>query len=77
MNKIRRNKLSVLQDQISEIMSALEELRDEEEYAYENLPESIQESDRGCVMSDAIDNMDEAMSLLEDVSSCLDEAKGE
>jgi predicted outer membrane protein len=52
-------------------------LRDEEEEAYENLPESIQESERGETMTDAIGNLEDAISTLEDATSCLSDAKGE
>lgn len=77
MNKDRRARISALQEQLQDIMSALDEIRNEEQEAYENLPESIQYGERGDAMADAIDNMDEAASLLEDIDSYLDDAKGE
>ena len=76
MNKSRRSRLSILQEQIQDIMSAMDEIRNEEQEAYDNLPESIQYSERGDAMTDAIDSMDEAASLLEDIDSYLDDAKG-
>ena len=77
MNKDRRARISKLQDQLQDIMSALDEIRNEEQEAYDNMPESIQYGERGDAMTDAIDNMDEAASLLEDIDSYLDDAKGE
>ena len=77
MNKDRRARISALQEQLQDIMSALDEIRNEEQEAYYNLPESIQYGERGDTMADAIDNMDEAASLLEDIDSYLDDAKGE
>ena len=40
--------------------SSIETIRDEEQDSYDNLPESIQDRDRGQAMSDAIDNLDSA-----------------
>ena len=77
MNNTRRKHLSDLQDKLRDIMSDLELLRDEEDEAYNNLPESIQLSEKGDSMAEAIDNMDEASSLIEDVISYIDDAKGE
>ena len=77
MNKDRRARISALQAQLQDIMSALDEIRNEEQEAYDNLPESFQYGERGDAMTDAIDNLDEAASTLEDVDSYLDDAKGE
>ena len=77
MNKARRSKIGKIQEQISDMLSDLNEIRDEEESSYYNLPESIQSSDRGEAMSEAVDNLDEAISMLEDVDSYLNDAKGE
>ena len=76
MNKIRRKHLSEIQDRLSDIISDPNEIRDEEENAYDNLPESIQASERGDAMSEAFDNIDEAITMLEDASSYIDDAMG-
>lgn len=77
MNKARRSRIAEIQDKLSNIISDLEEIHDEEENAYYNLPDSIQMSDKGDAMSEAFDNIEEAISMLEDASSYLDDAKGE
>ena len=69
MNKNRRDRLAKLSDQISDIMEKLEELRDEELEAFENLPESLNSSEtRG---NDANSNRryDDALSSLENADS--------
>lgn len=76
MNKSRRSRLSELQARLADIMADLDEIRNEEQAAYDNLPESIQYSERGDTMSETLDNMSEAASLLEDVDSYLEDAKG-
>lgn len=40
--------------------------------AYENLPESLQSSERGDSMQENIDNLDEAIQGLDDVKSTLE-----
>lgn len=75
MNKTRRDRLAKLSDQISDIMEKLEELRDEELEAFENLPESLSSSERGEAMENAIGAMEEALSLLENADIRMLDAK--
>ena len=75
-NKNRRDRLAKLSDQISDIMEKLEELRDEELEAFENLPESLNSSERGEVMQTAIGAMDDALSSLENADSRILDAMG-
>lgn len=65
MNNQRRKELEKIiariedvRSEIEEIKDAIEMVRDEEEVAYDNLPESIQDSDRGQAMQDAINALD-------------------
>lgn len=51
----------------------LSEVRNEEDAAYDNLPESIQEGERGDEMLEAIDTLDDAMISLENVISNLED----
>ena len=76
MNKNRRDRLAKLSDQISDIMEKLEELRDEELEAFENLPESLNSSGRGETMQTAIGAMDDALSSLENADSRILDAMG-
>lgn len=77
MNKSRRARLDKILEQIDDIICDINTVREEEEEAYENLPESIQDSDRGQAMTDAIDNLEEAINNLEDIEDYLNEAKGD
>ena len=72
MNKIRRKelakivaKLEELEALHQEIMEELEAVRDEEQEALDNLPENLQESERGEQMQEYIDAMESAMDDLE------------
>lgn len=89
MNKTRRKELNALQDRMTAlqfsdlfdelraIAEALESLRDEEQESFDNLPEALQDGDRGQDMQAAIDAMTEAydaLDALESPQDALDEA---
>lgn len=59
MNKARRKKLGEIIDQLEYLREDLDAVASEEREAYDNLPESLQESDRGCAMEEAADELDE------------------
>lgn len=73
MNKDRRKRLATIVDAIDEQMGELEYLRDEEQEAFDNLPESIQYSDRGSEMEDGISEMDDLYNDLEDIRDRIQE----
>ena len=83
MNKYRRPLIERLQDKIVEIRGLVEDLiyevegiKDEEQEAYDNLPENFQKSDRGYAMDEAIGNLNNALSCLEsDIYNALDEVE--
>lgn len=58
---------------IQQAYDTLTEVREQESAAYDNLPESIQEGDRGDEMQEAIDTLDEAIDSLDDVISNLED----
>ena len=58
MNKARRKQLVALRAKIEELQELLEEIRDDEQDALDNLPESLQDSGRGKDMEKAIGCMD-------------------
>lgn len=73
MNAKRRNAIeSVINELIerfeeikAEAIDQLSEIRDEEQEAYDNLPEALQDSERGENMQNCIDALEEFMSDLE------------
>ena len=76
MNKNSRDRLAKLSAQISDIMEKLEELRDEEQEAFENLPESLNSSKLGETMQTTISAIDDALSSLENTDSQILHAMG-
>ena len=73
MNKQRRKKISEIIEKLEDIVVELEELASEERDAYNNLPESIQYSERGEAMDAAADELDEVSGEVTDLSERLEE----
>jgi hypothetical protein len=69
MNKSRKSRLSKINADLETLKDSLDTIMNEEEEAFGNLPESIQDSDRGQAMQDAIDNLAEAT---DSIQSALD-----
>lgn len=85
MNNQRRKALKALRLQLEavhaalsnfdleQIASDLTDLRDEEQESFDNMPEGLQQGDRGQASSDAIDQLEGAISHLETVQEALQE----
>lgn len=74
MNRERRKQIEAATAKIAEAEAALQaaqeiiqEVRDDEEAARDNLPESLQDGERGQAMQEAIDALDSALSDIEGV----------
>lgn len=74
MNAKRRTSLMNIQDIMEKAMNRLKELLEEEEEARDNIPESLQNSERYERANEACDNLSSAINALEEVSSYLEEA---
>ena len=74
MNAPRRKSIQEVIDQLEELKSTIETIMDEEQEAYDNLPENLQGSERGEAMSEAADNLDSAFSSMEEVLDYLTSA---
>lgn len=71
MNKQRRKEIANAIRQIENVVSSI--LADEEE-AFDNMPESLQESERGDISQEAQDNLSNAIDALEEAIICLEDA---
>lgn len=63
MNANRRKRLEKVIGRLTELMDEIDAVREDEQEAYDNMPEGLQYSERGEQMSDNIDTLD---------MSCLD-----
>ncbi len=74
MNQARRN---IINNQISALQDAehhLSDVREEEQEAFVNMPESLQGGERGEAMQEAINQLDEAMEAIRNACDALSEA---
>ena len=74
MNKIRRRELEQAKQILKDAKEIIESVYKEEEEAFDNLPENLQDSSKGDTMEDnvfemedAIENIDEAIDHLENI----------
>lgn len=74
MNNIRRKQIQRIWDAVSAVQSDLEDIQNDEQEAYDNLPESLQYSERGEAMENAISELEDAISSLEELLEHLETA---
>ena len=69
MNKIVRKNLGNIIDRIETISEELQEIKDVEEEKYDNMPENLQESQKGEDLTEVIDYLDSAC---ESLNECVE-----
>jgi len=74
MNRERRKKLQDAAKRIGHIVELIEEIRDEEQDAHDNLPESMIDGERGERMEEAIDHLEDAIADLESAVENIESA---
>lgn len=79
MNNARRKELKIALTQAEEvkvnldcIQEILESCLGEEQDCYDNLPEGLQEGEKGDRMQEAIDSLDDAINSLDDIRDNID-----
>ncbi len=73
VNKQRRKRLEEAFDLIGQAQSILEEVKNDEQEAHDNLPESIQYGEKGEEMEGYIEMLDEAYGYLDDANSVIEQ----
>lgn len=80
MNRERRKELekaiSLLndaQENLDAAMEIVDSVKDEEQEAYDNLPESIQYGEKGDIMQENVDELDDASSELDSIRDSVEE----
>ena len=71
VNKERRKELEKVLGWIADAKDAIVTARDDEQSTLDNMPENMQNGEKGQKMSEAIDNLDTATSSLEDVENSI------
>ena len=71
MNMQRRKRIEKIGMTLEDLFEELQALQEEEQEAYDNMPESLQSSERGEAIYEAIGNLESAASSLEEASEYL------
>ena len=74
MNNSRRKELNTINDRLFECVYAVEGIRDEEQEAYNNLPEGLQVSETGERIGNALAELESAINSIEDAMDALKNA---
>ena len=76
MNKWLRNDLMKINEQVEELSSDIERIRDGEEEKLDNLPESLQDSNKAEVFQEVIDFLDDALASMTEACEAITNAVG-
>lgn len=76
MNAKRRKEVESIMSCLEELIERIECVQSEEEEAYDNMPEGLQESERGEQMQEYISNLEDAASSVQDAVDYLNEIFG-
>lgn len=74
MNNARRKQIADAIQKIEEAKTLLEIVRDEEQDAFDNMPEGLQAGERGQKMEEAISRVEDSISEIENAVEGLNEA---
>ena len=77
MNRERRKEIEEIRGKLGKLWDRLDAVRTEEEEAYDNLPQSIQDSERGETMLTGLQACEDALDRIDDAKDALAEALGE
>ena len=73
MNKQRRNRLQKVIDKLEELKEEVSSICEEEQEAYDNMPEGLQDAERGQQIYENISNLEDRDGDFDDLISYLEE----
>lgn len=73
MNKDRRKRLSDIIAKLEVLQSEIQSLAEEERECFDNMPEGLQESERGSAIEDNADDLDDTDSDFESLLDTLND----
>lgn len=71
MNKNRRSSIMVAAGYLDRVISIVRDAKNDEQYALDNMPENLQNSERYEAMEEAIDNLEDALENLDEAKTCI------
>lgn len=72
MNNLRRNSIKKAKKLIEEVQSIIEDVKLEEEMAFDNLSEGLQQTMRGEAMENNVEILEEVIEMIEGLLESLD-----
>lgn len=75
MNDQRRKEIDTVLNELADLRSRVEAIQEEEQGAFDNMPEGLQASVRGQAIEAAVSALDDALSAFDDIESSLNEAR--
>jgi len=76
MNKTRRAEINALISDLQSAKDRAKSIRDEEQEYLDNMPESLQSSERGEAAQEAVSNLEYATDAFDDLIQNLEDAAG-
>ena len=74
MNRPRRAQLAAISTRLDTLKYDLESVRDDEQSAFNEMPESLQGGERGQKCEDAVSYLEDAINSLEEILSSIESA---
>lgn len=74
MNKQRRKDLSAILNELADLRSRLETIQQDEQDAYDNMPEGLQQSERGQKAEECCSRLEDALTSFDEIDSAVNDA---
>lgn len=74
MNAQRRKLLDAIAEKLRDLRDDLEAIKDEEQDALDNLPDSIRDGERGQKMEEGIEGIEDAQNNIDEATEALSQA---
>ena len=74
MNNQRRKEIEAVLNELADLRSRIETIQSEEQDAYDNMPEGLQQSERGMKAEEACSRLEDALTAFDDLESALNDA---
>lgn len=72
MNKERRKKLNIAKTLLDQARDIIDDIKFDEECAFDNLSEGLQQTMRGEQMEENVSEMEDAIDKIDEAMDCLD-----
>ena len=74
MNNQRRKEIQAVLDELAALRSRVEDLQSEEQDYFDNMPENLQQSERGEKAEQAASRLEDALTAFDEIEEALNEA---